>query len=162
MNLYQIADEYRQALAVLADHDQPPEVVADTVEGLQGDIEAKLRAVIAYSLELSILATGAADAAKRMQERAKSLQSRVEWLHGYALRAMQDTGIGQVQTDEWAAKVAKKPPSVQIAEGVELPPDLLRTKTTTEPDKTAIKAAIEAGRVIEGVTLAQGWRLAVK
>jgi hypothetical protein len=162
MNLYSIASEYRQQLAALADLDMPPEAVADTVEGMSGELESKLRAVIAYSLELDVLATGAADAAKRMQDRARTLQNRVEWLRTYALQAMQGCGIGEVATDEFAARVAKKPASVQIAEGAVLPAEYLRTKTITEPNKTAIGEALKAGKQIENCTLVQGYRLAIK
>ena len=160
--LYEIAAEYRQALALLADIDAPPEAVADTVESLQGDLHDKLRACIAYSLELGILAEGAAQAAKRMADRAKTLEDRTASLRAYVLRNMQDTGTAEVSTDEWACKVAKKPASVQIEDGAQLPAEYLRTKTTTEPDKAALKAVLSAGLVIPGVTLSQGYRLAIK
>ena len=162
MNLYQITAEYRAQLAALQDLDLPPEVVADTVEGLQGDIESKLRAVLAYSLELEIQETGASEAAKRMQDRAKSLSSRVSGLRAYALRAMQEAGISDVSTSEFAAKVAKTPAAVKIAEGTKLPAEFVRTKTTTEPDRTALKAAIQGGREVAGVELVSGYRLALK
>jgi len=160
--LFHIVAEYRAQLAQLADLDLPPEVVQDTVESMQGEVEAKLRAVIAYSLELDILAAGASDAAKRMSERAKSLQARVDALREYALGAMQMTGLGEISTDEFAARVAKKPPSVFVLEGAELPAEFLRTKTTTEPDKTAIKAALLAGRDVVDARLVQGFRLAIR
>lgn len=164
MNLFSIAQEYRQQLAALADLDLPPEAVADTVEGMQGDIEKKLRAVIAYSLELDVLASGAADAAKRMAERAKTLESRVAWLRAYALQAMQDTGLPEVATDEFAAKVAKKPASVNVIDPALIPADYLRTPPAPAPapDKTAIAAALKAGQAVPGAELVQGFRLAVK
>jgi hypothetical protein len=163
-SLYHIAAEYRQQLAALADLDMPPEAVSDTVEGMAGEVEDKLRAVIAYSLELDILATGAADAAKRMQERAKSLHGRVEWLRAYALQAMQGTGIGEVATDEFSAKVAKKPPSVNVIDAALIPPAFMRTPEPPPPapDKSAIAAALKAGASIPGCELQQGYRLAVK
>lgn len=50
--LYEIAADYRADLAALADLDLDPQTVADTLEGMQGDLQAKLRAVIAYGLGL--------------------------------------------------------------------------------------------------------------
>ena len=161
-SLYTIASQYRADLESLSDLDLPPEVVADTVEGMQGEVSDKLRAVIAYSLELDVLAAGASDAAKRMADRAKSLKSRVDWLREYALSAMQQTGIGEVSSDEFAAKIAKKPASVQIAEGAELPAEFMRVKTVTEPDKTAIKEALSNGQEVPGASLVTGYRLAIK
>jgi hypothetical protein len=165
MNLYQITAEYRAALATLAEIDGlDPQTVADTVEGLAGDVESKLRAVIAYSLELDIQATGAAEAAKRMQARAKALESRVEWLRTYALTAMQATGIAAVETAEFAARVAKKPPSVDVTDPALIPPAFMRTPEPPPPapDKKAIADALKAGASVPGAELVQGWRLAIK
>jgi hypothetical protein len=160
--LYQIAAEYRQALDALAELDLDPQTVADTVEGMSGELHDKLRAVIAYSLDLDVLATGTEEAAKRMADLAKSRRNRVQALRDYALQAMQATGIAEVATDEFAAKVAKKPAAVVIAEGAELPAEFVRTKWTTEPDKAALKIALTAGREIAGCALVQGFRLAVR
>ena len=163
MNLYEISDIYLRDLAALMDLDIcDPTTVADTIESLQGDLKDKLRAVIAYSLDLEIEATGAAAAAKRMKERAESLDNRVKWLREYALRAMEATGLGEISTDEWAAKVAKKPPSVVIADGIELPAEYVRTTVKTEPDKAALKAALTAGTVVPGVSLVAGHRIQIR
>ena len=160
--LYEIAAIYRAQLEQLSELDLDPQTVSDTLESIQGDMQDKLRAVIAYSMELDILAAGAADAAKRMAARAKTLESRVEAMRAYALTHMQGTGISEVATDEFAAKVAKKPPSVQIADDAALPIEFLRVKTVSEPDKTALKAALQGGRVVPGCELVQGYRLAIK
>lgn len=163
-SLYHIAAEYRAQFAALADLDIPPEVVADTVEGMAGEVEDKLRAVIAYSLELDILSTGAADAAKRMADRAKSLQGRVEWLRTYALQAMQGCGIGEVSTDEFAAKVAKKPASVQVTDASLIPAAYMRQAEAPPPapDKKAIGEALKTGASVPGCELVHGYRLAIK
>lgn len=161
-SLYAIAAQYRADLAVLADLDIDPQTAADTLEGMQGELTDKLRAVIAYSLELDILADGAMTAAKRMQDRAVALNRRVDWMRSYALQSMQATGIAEVSTDEFAAKVAKNPASIVITKVGAIPADFLRVKTTTEPDKVALKTAIEGGAIIDGVSLQQGYRLAIR
>ena len=160
--LFTIVESYRADLDALNAMDIDAATYADTLDGMQGELQDKLRAVIAYSLDLEIEATGAAAASKRMKERADSLDNRVKWLREYALRAMEATGMGEISTDEWAAKVAKKPASVVIAEGVELPAEYVRTTVKTEPDKAALKAALTAGAVVPGVSLVAGHRLALK
>lgn len=162
MKLYEIVADYRQQLDALAELDLDAQTYADTLESMDGDLKDKLRAVIAYSLDLEIEATGAAAASKRMKERSESLDNRVKWLREYALRAMEATGMADISTDEWAAKVAKKPPSVVIADGIELPAEYVRTTVKTEPDKAALKAALTAGAVVPGVSLVAGHRLALK
>ena len=162
MKLYEVVQEYRAQLDALAELDLDAQTYADTLESMDGDLRDKLRAVIAYSLDLEIEATGAAAASKRMKERAESLDNRVKWLREYALRAMEATGMADISTDEWAAKVAKKPASVVISDGVELPAEYIRTTVKTEPDKAALKAALSGGAVIPGVSLVSGHRLALK
>lgn len=68
---------------------------------------------------------------------------------------------------EWLAKVCegnkfstakcaisfRSSEAVEIAEGTTIPEQYMRTKTTTEPDKTAIKAALKAGEEIDGCRL---------
>lgn len=163
-SLYTIASEYQTQLAHLADLDLDPQTVADTIEGLQGDVESKLRAVIAYSLDLDVLAAGAADAAKRMNERAKTLNSRVDALRAYALKNMQGTGIGEVSTAEFGAKVAKKPPSVNVVDSALIPAAYMRQpeQPPPAPDKAAIAAALKTGALVPGCELVQGFRLAIK
>ena len=162
MKLYECVAEYRAQLDALAELTLDATTYADTLESIHGPVQDKLRAVIAYSLDLEIEATGAAAASKRMKERAESLDNRVKWLREYALRAMEATGLGEISTDEWAAKVAKKPPAVVIADGIELPAEYVRTTVKTEPDKAALKAALTAGAVVPGVSLVAGHRLALK
>ena len=162
MKLYEVVEAYRQQLDALAELDLDATTYSDTLESIQGPVQDKLRAVIAYSLDLEIEATGAASASRRMKERAESIENRVKWLREYALRAMEATGLGEISTDEWAAKVAKKPPAVVIADGIELPAEYVRTTVKTEPDKAALKAALTAGAVVPGVSLVAGHRLALK
>lgn len=162
MKLYEAVAEFRSGLDALSDLDLDQATYSDTLESMTGEVVAKLRAVIAYSLELDIEAEGAAAASRRMKERADSLAKRRDWLQRYALDAMQACVIGVVATDEFSAKVAKTPARVVIAEGAELPATYLRTKTTVEPDKTALKEALQAGEIVPGVSLVSGYRIAIK
>ena len=72
MKLYECVAEYRAQLDALAELTLDATTYADTLESMDGDLKDKLRAVIAYSLDLEIEATGAAAASKRMKERAKA------------------------------------------------------------------------------------------
>lgn len=162
--LYQIAAEYRADLDRLADLDLDPQTVADTLEGMQGELRDKLRAVIAYSLDLDVLATGTEEAAKRLADLAKARRARVTALRDYALNTMQGCGIVEVSTDEFGAKLAKKPASVQIQDASLIPPEYMRTPEPPPPapDKTAIAAALKLGQAVPGCELQQGYRLALK
>jgi hypothetical protein len=162
--LYTIASQYHADLAALADLDLDPQTVADTLEGMQGELEDKLRAVIAYSLGMGAEAEAQAAAAKRMGERAKATAARADGLLDYARTMMQATGLGEVATDEWAAKLAKKPPSVNIIDAALIPAAYMRTPEPPPPapDKKAIGDALKTGAQVPGAELVQGFRLAIK
>jgi len=101
-----------------------------------------------------------------MADRADALAKRREALLAYVLTHMQGTGIQSLESDagEWACKIAKKPPAVQIAADAVIPPQYMRTPPAPapQPDKTAIKKALQAGESIPGVALVAGYRLAIK
>jgi hypothetical protein len=163
-SLYTIASAYQADLAALADLDLDPQTVADTLEGMQGELHDKLRAVIAYALGMSADAEAQAAAAKRMNDRAKATAARAEALLDYARTAMQTTGVAEVATDEWAAKLAKKPPSVNITDLSAIPPAYMRQPEPppAAPDKKAIGDALKSGAIVPGAELVQGFRLAIK
>ena len=96
--LFTIVESYRADLDALNAMDIDAATYADTLDGMQGELQDKLRAVIAYSLDLEIEATGAASASRRMKERAESIANRVKWLREYALRAMEATGPPDIST----------------------------------------------------------------
>ena len=64
--LFTIVESYRADLDALNAMDIDAATYADTLDGMQGELQDKLRAVIAYSLDLEIEATGAAAASKRI------------------------------------------------------------------------------------------------
>ena len=162
--LYTIASEYQAGLSALADLDLDPQTVADTLEGMQGELQDKLRAVIAYALGMGADAEAQAAAAKRMADRAKATAARADGLLDYARTMMQATGVGEVATDEWAAKLAKKPPSVNVIDAALIPPAYMRQPEPPppQPDKKAIAEALKTGAQVPGCELVQGFRLAIK
>jgi hypothetical protein len=162
--LYTIASEYQAGLAALADLDLDPQVVADTLEGMQGELQDKLRAVIAYALGMQSEAEAQKAAAQRMADRAKATAARADGLLDYARTMMQATGLPEVATAEWAAKLAKKPPSVNIVDHSLIPAAYLRQPEPPlpAPDKKAIGDALKTGAQVPGCELVQGFRLAIK
>jgi len=52
ISLYHMTEQYRQAMAELTDANLPEEVVADTLEALEGELLQKGQAVAAFALNL--------------------------------------------------------------------------------------------------------------
>jgi hypothetical protein len=84
LRLYEIASDYLLALEELAEmQDLPPEVIADTLEGLRGGFEAKAVNVGAYIRNLQAEAAAIGEARRRMERRQRALQHHATRLAAY-------------------------------------------------------------------------------
>lgn len=155
MKLYQLADEYQQALEVLDDPELPEEVVRDTLEALQGGLVQKGQAVAAYALNLSAEIEALKAHEKRVAAKRKTLEGREEWLRGYLKSNMERCGINEIKAIDgtFTAKLGKGRPSVVIDNEKLLPDDSEFVRWKREVDKTAIAAAIKNGQEVPGAHL---------
>lgn len=152
MKLYQLADEYMEAMQVLDDPELPPEVVADTLEALQGGILDKGRAVAAYSLNISAEIDALKAHEKKVAAKRKALESRESWLRDYLKANMERCGISEIKAIDgtFSAKLQKGRASVVIDNESLIPDDSEFIRWTRAVDKTAIAAAIKAGQEVPG------------
>ena len=98
--------------------------------------------------------------AKNMADRAKRAERKADSLKRYLTAALD----GEKFTSTRCAISWRRSVSVEIdeAEVPELPEQYIRTKTTIEPDKTAIKDALKAGEIIEGCRLVERNNISIK
>ena len=162
--LYQLAAEYRDAAERMADLDLPAEVIADTLEGLAGDIEAKATNTAQMVRNLEALCDQIKAAEKAMAERRKALEARAEWLRSYLLANLIAAGISKVESPWFSLTVRQNPPSVALDDVSLIPTDYWRALPPPPPaiDKTGIREAIEAGQDVPGARVVRGQRLEIK
>jgi hypothetical protein len=162
--LYELAAEYRSAAAQLADLDLPPEVVADTLEGLAGDLETKSTNVAMFIRSLEATAAQIKDAEAAMKSRRQAIEARAEHVRQYLLANMQACNIQKIECPWFKLAIRQNPASVVITDPGKIPSNLYIYPEAPEPfpDKKGIKAAIEAGDQIEGAHLERGVRLEIK
>lgn len=164
ITLYQLAAEHSDALARLEDLDLPPEAVADTLESLGGELQAKAQSVVAFLRNLETTAEAIKQAEASMAARRKALENRASSLKAYVLDAMQHHGIQKIECPLFAVSIAKNPPAVEI-EDERLIPDDYRTSPPPPPpqvDKKLIAQAIKDGFDVPGARMRQGVRLAIR
>lgn len=166
MTLFEISSEYNQALAGLYEMEQDgaidEQTFLDTMESLEGELTEKAKRVGAYIRNTKAMAEQIKQAEADMAKRRKSLEKHASGLTDYLLRNMLDSGISEINSPWFDLKVKKTPPSVIVTDDADIPLDLMMVKTTTAPNKTAIKKAIQDGLELEGVELRQGHRLEIK
>lgn len=164
LKLFEIAQQFRQLETLAIGDDLPAEVIRDTLESLEGDFKDKALQVAKFVLSLKAAADACDDAAKRMQSRAKTYKNRAEHITAYLLFNMNATGVRKIEHPEVRLNIRANPASVKLADGVELPPEFMRVPEPPppSPDKEKIKAALQAGQVIDGAWLEQGERLDIR
>ena len=162
--LYEISQNYRDALDVLTDPelDLPNEVIADTLEGLQGSLEDKAIAVAQFLKNLEATAVAIKEAEQRMAARRKAIENRVASMKDYIKLNMESCGITKIESPWFALSIAKNPAAVDVLDETAIPAEFKEEIVTVKIDKTAIKQAIEAGVEVPGAYLTQGTRLAIR
>jgi Siphovirus Gp157 len=161
--LYELVTQHRE-LAALDPEECDEEALRTTLEGLQGEITLKATSVAAYIRNAEIFADSVEEAAKGLQERAKRVRSRTEWLKSYLLGCMKLSGITKIQSVEFTVAVRKNLAAIHIEPDAVIPEDFMvyPPPPSPHPDKRALKKAIEEGQEIEGVRLEQSERLDIR
>lgn len=131
MNLYQINAEYQHSVEQLQNLDLPPDVVADTIESMQGELVDKIRAVLVVAMQLDEASEVRLNHAKRMKESATAEANRAEYLRSLAQFAIQSSGLPvPIKYPEFDVALHKNPPSCEIT-NVDALPDSLKSSTVT-------------------------------
>lgn len=151
--LYEIANNIRNVLELGESGEIPDEAIADTLEALNMEFNEKLDAVLAYRQGL-VHESSAYDAEiKRLTSRKKALNSKADKLKEYAINMMQ--AVHKVKHTGLFSVTIGKPSKVVGIDDLSLIPAEF-TVTKIEPNKTAIKKAIESGETIPGALIIDG------
>ena len=166
VSLYTLAAQYQQDFMRLADLDLDSETVADTLDGMDGELEVKAANVAMFLRGLDATEAGMAAARDEMEARRVSVGKRAAAMRAYLLSAMTLTGILKVESPCIKITVQNNPVSVDIFELGLLPAFYMRTPEpkppVAAPDKAFIKAALENGEDVPGSRLVRSQKLVIK
>lgn len=162
--LYEIAAEYRDAATKLAELDLDAQTVADTLEGLSGDLETKAQNVAFFVRNLEATAAAIKQAEADMAARRKAMENRADGLKRYIFESMTVAGIEKIECPHFRLAIKNNPAAVDVFEPGLVPASFMRTPEPPPPalDKTAIKEALKAGQDVPGARLTSGRRLEIK
>lgn len=162
--LYVITEKFKELEALAEMEDLPPEIVADTLEGIEAEWDEKAVAVAAFIQNLEHTADGIQVAADSMHARGARLHKRAEALKAYLQFHMTAMGKQKLDNELFVIKLAKNPPAVVIDDEKQIP-EKYWTQPPAPPkrlDKAAIGADIKAGKEVPGAHTFQGERLEIK
>jgi len=163
-SLYLLANEYQEAALKLADMELDEQTIADTLEGMAGDIQTKATNVAMFVRNTEATAAAIDEAIKAMSARKKALEHRADKLRDYLLTNMEKCAISKIECPYFALTIKKNPPSVVIDAAGLIPGELYIYPEAPEPfpDKKAIAAKLKAGEEVSGAHLETKTRLEIK
>lgn len=139
----------QSGLASMAEED-PDAMLPDA----EADVDAILRAVIVKIQDAQDMANAAKTRAEEAGARVKRFQARADRYRGLILTAFDAMAWKKKEYPEATVSLRQGAAGVVITDESKLAPEYLRT--TVAPDKTAIKADLVAGVVVEGAELGNG------
>lgn len=163
--LYQIADQYLIDLGRLAELEELDEqTLADTLEGLSGEIEVKSTAVAQFICNLEANAEAIKRAEQQMAERRRKIENRAENIRKYLMGNLQRCGITKIESVFFNITLRENPEALHVDAQAEIPAEFYVQLPPPEPqlDKLKLKAAIKAGCEFLGVRLERKLRLDIK
>ena len=143
-NIYELANNYDEVLTMLYDEDVDEQMILDTLEGIEGEIEDKADNYAKIIKELEAKQNARKEEAKRLTESAKVFENRVKALKSNLFNAMKQTGKTKFATDLFTFNIVKNGGLQKITIEGEVPEEY--TKTIVETDTDKIREALEEGK----------------
>ena len=167
MKLYEITAQYKELETLEASEDLPAEVIRDTLDGLQGDLQLKSTNVGYFIRNLEATAEAIEHAIMTMQTRADRARKRAQSLKDYLLFNMQACSITKIECEHFTLQVKNNPPSVIVDSEADVPPEFWRQppQPPVPPkviDKKLLAEAFKNGVAVPGAHSEQRQRLDIK
>lgn len=147
LTLYELTQEYTELLAMLEDPEMDEQVIADTLEGLSGEIEAKADGYARVIKQMDADSKAIKAEEERLYNRRKSLENRISYLKSRLQFAMELTGSTKIKTELFNIGIQKNPAKVVIDDPTKIPEGFLipqDPKVDTAAIKESLKSEDEA------------------
>jgi len=152
-----LANDYSSLLNLLETSEElTAEMIADTLEGIGGELADKLDAVMVAARNNQGNAKICDDEIKRLSGHKKSFENKDKSLRKYALMCLLSAGMDKLKTPKNTFTARQGSVSVVIDNESLLPDEMVAVSTIVSPDKKAIKEAIEAAEATAAQIKADG------
>lgn len=164
MKLYEISDAYRQIEHLMDDETVDETQLLAAIDEVHGELTEKATNIVYFVEGLSATAEAMKAAERRMVERRKAIENRIEHIKAYTLRCMQGAAISKIECAEFKISIRNNPPRVVVLDEASVPLSYFRQPEIPAPvlDKKKIADDIKAGCIVEGCSLEESQRLDIR
>ncbi|RRY11378.1 hypothetical protein EGJ58_06865 [Brucella anthropi] len=145
--------EFADLVAAYPELAEDEELRADTIEG-ETDAYRVLGKIIAIERDANTMLLAIGERAKDLAARKDRYTRRKDAMRALLLRLLKAANLNRVSLPEATVSIGKGRSGVEIVDESLLPDNVVKLKR--EPDKTAIKAALDAGEDVPGAALRVG------
>lgn len=160
MTMYELTGQWLELMAMAEDEEIDPQILADTIEQVEGDLEAKAENYAKVLRMLDGEAKAIDEEAKRLTARAKTIKGNMDRLKRSLEGMMIATGKRKFKTKLFSFCVQKNPARLVLDDVEAIPEEYWVPQVKL--DNAAVKAAIEQGIEISGAHLEQGESLRIR
>lgn len=163
-SLYELVGDRLALQNKLEELDFDAETIADTLEGDSLAIQAKIESYAFVIRNMEALPDAIKAEEKRLAERRKAIEKRVESIKEWLFVNMQTAGISKIESPVFTISLQNNPVSVVIDDESIIPADYFVQPEPPVPalSKALIKQAIADGYTVAGAHLEQKQRLVIK
>lgn len=160
--LYDLTSDYENLLQLAEDPDTDPQILKDTMEAIEGEIEEKADGYAMIMKELEAQELALKMETDRLTNRRLAISNNITCLKRGLEAAMRLTGKTKFKTTLFSYNIQRNPASVVVdVPWEQLPEDFLKYKDP-DIDKTKLKKALQDGAEIDGVRLVQTESLRIR
>jgi hypothetical protein len=164
MNIYQISQEYQEALYQLSQIDDiTPEIIEDTLSGIKCELEDKAINIAAYIKNLTAECEAVRKAKKEMATREYCLLSKIEKMKNWLKEQLIACEIKRIKkTPHFEIKIQKNPCSLDVFKLELIPQEFINFEVIENINNQKIKEALKNGHQVPGARLENGTALIIK
>lgn len=158
-NLYSLKKEFSDLSSMLdnaGSDEEAVQAIQNTMEGISGTYEDIVEDACKLIRNIESDYSAIEEEIDRLKKRIASKQKQVSSVKTALRDLFLLSGKDKLKTPLFTLSIVIGSKRVEITDQAKLPDDYVRVKTTTEPDKVAIKAAIDAGIEVEGAIIVIG------
>lgn len=146
-SLYKLNQDYQELLNMLYQDDVDEQMILDTLESLEGDIEDKADNYAKIIRELEAKRDTRKTETKRLTDSAAILDNRIKYLKQNLFNTMKQTGKTKFTTDLFTFRIQKNGGQRALTIDGDVPTEY--TKTIVENDTDKIRQALKEGKELD-------------
>lgn len=159
--MYELTDNFMAVLEMASDPEIPPEAIADTLEGIEGEIELKAQSYAIIIKELEGEAVKLKTEETRLLSKRKSLENNIKRIKDNLFNAMKITGKKKFKTDLFSFGIQKSPAKLVIDDS-SLIPEKYYVEQAPKLDEQRLKSDLKSGIECEYAHLEQGEHVRIR